>query len=194
MKTTGMSGTLIAICGPSGAGKDTVLRLAKAALDGHPGVHFTRRVITRAAGSNEDNEGISPEDFALRAREGQFLLHWQAHGLSYGLPVSLLDQMRAGTCGIANVSRGVLGEIRRLGVAHRIVEITASPEVLAERLAGRGREAGPDQAARLERNTRYAGQTRADHIIINNGAPEQAAAEFVAIIRAALAREPEKTA
>lgn len=188
-----MSGTLIAVCGPSGAGKDTVLKLARAALAAQGSVVFARRVITRAAGEDEDNESVSGESFARSLREGAFLLHWQAHGLSYALPVHVLDELRAGTTVIANVSRGTLGALRRLGVPLRIVEITASPEVLASRLARRGREDGAEQAARLARNALYAGAVGADHTIVNDGAPEAAAAEFTRLLRSVLAPQPEST-
>ena len=187
-----MSGTLIAVCGPSGAGKDTVLRLVRASLATQGCVVFARRIITRAAGEDEDNESVTGESFARSLREGAFLLHWQAHGLSYALPVHVLDQLRAGTSVIANVSRGALAALRRLGVPLRIVEITASPGVLASRLAQRGREDGTGQAARLARNALYAGETYADHTIINDGVPEAAAAELTGLLCRVLALQPEK--
>ena len=42
-------GRLILVVGPSGAGKDTLLGLAKAACADDPGIIFSRRVITRQA-------------------------------------------------------------------------------------------------------------------------------------------------
>jgi ribose 1,5-bisphosphokinase len=188
-----MSGTLIAICGPSGAGKDTVIRLARAELGGRDDLVFARRVISRTSGAGEDNEAISPEDFARRARAGAFLLHWQAHGLNYGLPVNLLDHLRAGHSVIANLSRGALSAARRIGVPLLVIEITASPEVLAERLGQRGREGPADQQARLERNQLYAGGVGADHILVNDAAPDVAALELVRITLSALGGSPRTT-
>lgn len=190
MRAGDASGTLIAICGPSGAGKDTIIRLAREALGARDDLMVARRVISRAAGAGEDNEAVSPEDFARRAREGAFLLHWQANGLSYGLPVALLDHLRAGRSVIANLSRGALAAARRIGIPVLVVEITASPEVLAERLSQRGRETAADQRGRLERNSLFAGGIGADRIIVNNDAPETAAQALAQLILATLERSP----
>lgn len=177
-----MSGMLIAICGPSGAGKDTVLRLARQRLAGREDILFARRVITRAADAGEDNEVQSPEEFARRVRAGDFMLHWQAHGLAYGLKVDVLDRLRAGCIVVANVSRGVLGTARRMGVPVRTIEITASPAVLAARLDQRGREGEEARTARLARNALYAEGIGADHVLLNDGTPEAAAIELEQII------------
>ena len=48
-------GRLILVVGPSGAGKDTLLGLAKAACAEDSGIVYPRRVITREASSSEDN-------------------------------------------------------------------------------------------------------------------------------------------
>lgn len=145
------AGTLFLVVGPSGAGKDTLIDGAKRALAGDPKVVFARRTITRPAGAGgEDHEAIDSEAFAARQRAGGFLLCWNAHGLDYGLPAALADDLAAGCDVIANVSRAVLGEA---GAKARttIVEITAPAEVLAARLARRGREDAADIAARLSR-------------------------------------------
>ena len=56
-------GRLILVVGPSGAGKDTLLGLAKAACTDDPGIVFSRRVITRQASASEDNEEVSAGTF-----------------------------------------------------------------------------------------------------------------------------------
>ena len=76
-------GRLIAVVGPSGVGKDSVLRGLQRAL---PGTHLVRRVITRAPDlGGEDYDAVSVEVFKERARRGDFALHWGAHGLFYGI-------------------------------------------------------------------------------------------------------------
>jgi ribose 1,5-bisphosphokinase len=97
-----------------------------------------RRIITRPQiPGTEDHDSLDETAFAKSAGEGAFALHWQAHGLSYGLPKSLEDEIAEGTVVIANVSRRVLGDIRRLYTSRSVVVITARPDVLAERRLAR---------------------------------------------------------
>ncbi len=77
-------GRLFIVVGPSGAGKDTLIAGAKVL---RPDLHWARRVITRAeVAGGEPFEGVSLEEFNTRRDAGEFALHWQAHGLSYGVP------------------------------------------------------------------------------------------------------------
>lgn len=139
---------LVLVVGPSGAGKDTLLDAARAKLAGDPRFRFVRRVITRPAeAGGEAHEAVTEAAFAART----FALAWGAHGLRYGIPADIADDLAVGRVVVANVSRGVIAEAaRRFPV--RVIEVTAPPEVLAARLAGRGRETEADIAARLARN------------------------------------------
>jgi len=60
-------GRLVLVVGPSGAGKDTLLRLAQAACADDRNVVFPRRVVTRESSEAEDNISVSPDEFR-RAR------------------------------------------------------------------------------------------------------------------------------
>ena len=96
---------LVLVVGPSGAGKDTVLALARVALAGDRRFRFVRRVITRPADAGgEDHEAVSVREFDARA----FALRWQAHGLHYGIPLDVTDDLARGIVVVANVSRGVI--------------------------------------------------------------------------------------
>jgi phosphonate metabolism protein PhnN/1,5-bisphosphokinase (PRPP-forming) len=142
---------LIAVVGPSGAGKDTLMAGARAALAQDTRFRFVRRAITRATeAGGEDHEALSDTDFAARRDAGGFALHWQAHGLYYGIPRDIEADMAARRVVIANLSRAVLPEASTR-YALRVLNITAPIEVLAARLAARGRESAADIAARLAR-------------------------------------------
>jgi ribose 1,5-bisphosphokinase len=142
---------LIAVVGPSGAGKDTLMAGARAALAQDARFHFVRRTITRPAEvGGEDHEALSDADFVARRAAGGFVLSWEAHGLHYGIPRDIEADIAARRVVIANLSRAVLLEASaryRL----RVLNISAPIEVLAIRLAARGRESAADIAARLAR-------------------------------------------
>jgi ribose 1,5-bisphosphokinase len=143
------AGRFIAVVGPSGVGKDSVM---EGLVARRPDLVRIRRVITRAqAAGGEDFEGITPALFAARAAGGDFALHWQAHGLFYGIPREVHDVLAGGRDALANLSRGMLGRAARVFDDLHVLHVTATPEVLAERLAARGREGRAEIARRLAR-------------------------------------------
>jgi len=123
-----MAGCLVLVVGPSGAGKDTLIAAAKAALRGNPRVVFPRRIITRSAvAALEDHESVSVEQFARMRAAGAFALDWQAHGLSYGLPATLLTDLRDGRIVVVNGSRAMVAEAGRRFAELRVLLIEAAP-------------------------------------------------------------------
>lgn len=174
---------LILVVGPSGAGKDSLLDAARLQLAGDEGIVFARRVITRPAGSGgEDHQAAGIPEFEAMLDNGDFMLSWQAHGLHYGIPKQLERHRDQGRCLIANVSRGVLDQARLQYGPVTVLHVTAPPEILAQRLAKRGRESEADIHARLKReDSGLKGQ--ADVVEINNaGKLEDAADRFLAAI------------
>src|ERR1700730_50715 len=89
-------GRLILVVGPSGAGKDTLLGLAKSTCSEDCNIAFPRRVVTRGASAAEDNEALSPDAFRESLARGDFALHWEAHGHLYGLRRTIDDDIRSG--------------------------------------------------------------------------------------------------
>ncbi|HVH78254.1 MAG TPA: phosphonate metabolism protein/1,5-bisphosphokinase (PRPP-forming) PhnN, partial [Stellaceae bacterium] len=147
-----------------------------------------QRLITRAAtAGGEDHIEISPAAFAERRQTGQLMLHWHAHGLDYGLPAELLSALESGKTVVANVSRGVVAEARERLAPVLVVAVTASPETLAVRLAGRGRESTAEIEGRLRRADALS-PGQADVVISNDGALETAVEKFAAVIRRTLAQ------
>ena len=142
-------GRFIAVVGPSGVGKDSVM---EALIAANPDFHRVRRVITRpAAAGGEDFEGVTPEAFEARRAAGEFALWWPAHGLLYGIPASVHRTLGLGVDVLANLSRAQLAAADATFVGLHVLHITAEPEVLARRLAARGRETPEDIRARLAR-------------------------------------------
>lgn len=175
-------GRLVLVVGPSGAGKDTVITLARQRCEGDPDILFPRRVVTRAASAFEDHDTLTPEAFEQQLAEGAFALHWRAHGLSYALPRAMDDDLRAGRTVVFNVSRTVIEATREHYAGVAVVLITAPPEMLAARLAGRDRASDGSVADRLARNAIVARQLSPDVTIDNVGPPEFAAKTLVDVI------------
>ena len=171
------------VVGPSGAGKDTLLEGARAVLAGDQRYVFARRVITRPADAGgEDHEAVGADEFARRRERGDFMAWWSAHDLDYGLPRELLDELAAGRHVVANVSRGAIGAIAGQVAAVRVVEITASPDLLAARLENRGREDAGAVAERLARRGAAAPPGIAVSTIMNDGTPTEGISRFVEAI------------
>ena len=179
-----MAGRLVLVVGPSGAGKDTLIAAAKAALAGDPNYVFPKRIITRQAmAAAEDHESVSPQQFVQMRQNGAFALDWDAHGLSYGLPASLKDDLAAGRTVVFNGSRAAVAEARRRFDALTVVLIEASVEVRAARLAGRGRESEVEIKARLTRDVRDS--LPGAVLVDNSGTLADGVAAFVSALRAA---------
>jgi len=145
----GQKGRLIAVVGPSGVGKDSLMAGLAAAL---PQLHVVRRVITRdAALGGEDFEPVGLADYLARRAKGEFILDWGAHGLFYGIPREVQAVLARGQDALVNLSRAVLGQAAQRFDTLHVLSVTARPETLAARLGARGREAPADVAARLAR-------------------------------------------
>jgi ribose 1,5-bisphosphokinase len=145
-------GRLILVVGPSGAGKDTLIAAAAAGLADEPLYDFPKRQITRASDAGgEDHIAVSPAEFAARREAGGYALHWEAHGLSYGIPASIGAAIAAGVTVVINTSRTIIDAARLRYPGLRIIFVTAPVDVLAQRIAARGRESANDVAMRLAR-------------------------------------------
>lgn len=185
-----MRGTFFFIVGPSGAGKDSLIDGARARLSPESFV-FARRTITRPAGSpGEDHDPCTEAEFAQRERHGDFLITWQAHGLHYGLPASLVGKLDAGCHVVANGSRAMVAVLAERIPSLVVVEVTAPAQVLQQRLASRGRESEKDLAERLIRKVApYPPNVRVVRVI-NDQTLEIGIARFVSAILHELSDAP----
>lgn len=176
---------LVLIVGPSGAGKDSLLDGARVALAADRRFRFVRRVITRPADAGgEAHEPATEAAFLASRATGRFVLDWQAHGLRYGITADIQTDLAAGRVVIANVSRGVIDAARRRCPV-RVIEITAPSDILAKRLAARGRENAADIAERIARSVPVPPAPDVE-TVLNDTTLEAGIARFVtALIRAA---------
>lgn len=179
-------GTFFLVVGPSGAGKDSLIDGARALLEPTGRYVFARRVVTRPAGSpGEDHEAATDEAFDAREAKGDFLITWGAHGLRYGLPAELKRQVEAGRNVIANGSRATIAALAARLPRFVVVEVTAPPEVLAARIAGRGRESGEAIEKRLSRTVEPRPEGIRAATVCNDQSVEIGIERFVAAVEAA---------
>ena len=179
-----MRGCLILVVGPSGAGKDTLIQGARRLLAERDGISFPRRLITRPPEPDGENHiEITEAEYEAMAAAGGFCLHWRAHGLCYGLPAIIAADLAVGLNVVVNVSRAVIEEARARLEPVEVVLVEASPELLARRLAARGRETEFQQRQRLSREAAAvpegAGVTR----FLNAAGVDEEIARFAALLR-----------
>ncbi|MCA8869034.1 MAG: phosphonate metabolism protein/1,5-bisphosphokinase (PRPP-forming) PhnN [Rhodobacteraceae bacterium] len=145
-------GTLFLVVGPSGVGKDTLLDGARDRLAASRWFLFPRRVITRPAeAGGEDHIPATEAEFERQLAAGEFLHHWQAHGLRYGLLASIPDALGRGVNVVLNTSRNEIAALQAKVQNVVPIFISASPEVVARRLRSRGRESEDEIDKRLAR-------------------------------------------
>jgi ribose 1,5-bisphosphokinase len=184
---------LVVVVGPSGAGKDTLMERARAALDGDGRFRFVRREITRPADAGgEAHVAVTPAEFAARRAAGLYALSWEAHGLGYGIPADVAGDLALGHVVVANISRASIAAAAAM-FPTLVLEITAPAEVLAARLAARGRETADDIAARLKRDVALPPGVHVARVV-NDRSAEEGAAAVLAVLREALSRATESAA
>lgn len=149
MTSNRQKGPVIAVVGPSGVGKDSLM---EALIATDPNLHLMRRVITRAPeAGGEEYDAVSETEFVDLVAANHFALHWPAHGLRYGIPRQIEDLRQNGQGVLVNLSRAVLFEAQEIFGDFIVLSVTARPEVLAVRLTKRGREGAAEVQRRLAR-------------------------------------------
>ena len=165
-------GRLVAVVGPSGSGKDSIMGAARELLAGDERIVFPRRVITRDADIHEDHIPISEQEFRQAEAGGAFALSWRAHGLSYGIARDTDLMIRNGSTVILNVSRTIVPLLRERYRNLTVIVISVDPLRLGQRLAGRGRETQAEIQRRIAR-ARQEKVTGPDVVEIDNNGPLQ---------------------
>jgi len=178
------SARLIYVVGASGVGKDSVLAALRASLRTRDRIVVAHRYITRPASAGGENHvALSEAEFLMRSEAGCFALHWESHGLHYGVGNEIQDWLGQGLAVLVNGSRAFWPQVQLRFPQARLVEITASPEILRARLAQRGRESSAEQAKRLARTEHLSrAGLQVDHYVRNEGAIDEAVSDLRAWI------------
>lgn len=121
-----------------------------------------------------------PTSSSAAGGTGAFMLSWWAYVTDYGIPADYDAMLAEGRHVIANVSRTMVG----YAVAHfrpaRVIQITAPPAVLAQRLMARG---GADAAkVRLARSVTLPASISVHHVL-NVRALDSVAERLVTLLR-----------
>ena len=147
-----MQGTLFLVVGPSGVGKDSLLDGAREKLASYRWFSFPQRIITRPADAGgEDHIPATRPEFDDLLTNGAIWHHWEAHGLSYGLPNTVAANLENGINVIINTSRNELESFCNKVENVVTIYISASPSIVEQRLKNRGRETENEIRKRLSR-------------------------------------------
>ncbi len=173
-------GALFLVVGPSGAGKDALIDAARAELSQDENWLFPERIIDRPLDRDGEPHGVvTTAEFKQRQRDGAFALSWTAHGHHYAIPKLMENALLQGKNVVSNVSRTVIDSARSRYQPLRIIVVTAPPALLAQRLAGRGRETKDE----IDQRLRGAFDPMPDGpdvtVVINDGTISQGAQRFI---------------
>ena len=180
-------GLLIVLSGPSGVGKDTVL---KGVMEKDPCLKRSISVTTRAPRTGEINgvhyHFITQEQYDKMLEEGDFLEHETVHGNSYATPASYVEKLREEGYDAALVIdvKGGLSVKKTVPDAVLIFILPNSMTGLYSRLSGRQTDS-PDVIKLRMRNAE--GEIKKaleyDYAVVNDDL-EQCRGEVLEIIKA----------
>lgn len=169
--SVGGSGRLVIISGPSGVGKNTVVK----GLAAHRPFHFSVSATTRAPRPGErdriDYHFVDDEAFAAMIREERLLEWAEFAGRRYGTPrAQVVDHLAAGTDVVLDVE--VSGAFRVMDAypdAVSIFVMAPSIEELEARMRGRRDMSEAQIATRLAlaEEQMQVGPRRFRHVVVN---------------------------
>ena len=176
-------GSLFYVIGPSGSGKDSLIRYARERLASNSGVVFAHRYITRPVELHGENHiALSEPEFDGRMKAGLFAMHWSSHGLRYAIGQEIDLWLARGCRVVMNGSREYLKEARRRYPGLTPILVTVSPQVLEARLRERGRESETQIRQRLDRAQQCEQPDCPVRLIENNTSLHVAGERLVALL------------
>jgi guanylate kinase len=187
----GRPGLLIVISGPSGVGKDTVI---KRLLELDPNLTYSVSYTTRPPRKGEvdgvNYHFVSRPEFERLIAAGAFLEYATYDANLYGTPIAQLDDVRAaGRDIVLKIDVQGAEQVRkRAPDALRIFLAPPSMDELLRRRTERHTESPDDQGSRQRiANEEMALASHFDNVVVNDDV-ERAAREILAIIQAARQR------
>ena len=185
-------GLLIVISGPSGVGKDTVI---KRLLELDPNLRYSVSYTTRPPRPGEvdgvNYHFVSREEFERLIREGAFLEHATYDGNLYGTPFAQLEQERdAGHDIVLKIDVKGAEQVRlRAPDALRIFLAPPSmDELLRRRTERHSEDAGQGASRQRIAEAEMALASHFDHVVVNQDL-ERAVREVLGIIQAGRERQ-----
>lgn len=140
-----MKTKIVLIVGPSGVGKDTLLKNAKIKLNSS--INFVNRYITRKPDINESNFYLDYYAFEILKNNSFFISTWKAHENYYGIAKnSIVDGVN-----VISISRSKVKDFENIYDDVYTINVSVSKIILEERLFKRGRETKEEIEKRLSR-------------------------------------------
>jgi guanylate kinase len=199
-RVVGQPGAMVVIIsGPSGVGKDTIIRLL---MERHPGDHrgFVVTYKTRAPRHDElhgrDYQFVSVDEFRDLLARGQLLEASEVHGHWSGTPRDqVAAALSAGRDALLRIDVQGADKIKALiPDAIRIFVAPPSADVRRRRLAERATESAEEQAKRnLDAEAEMARAADFDYVVVNEtDQPEATADQIDSIIHQEHERQPDR--
>lgn len=171
-----MDTKIVLIVGPSGVGKDTLLKSARKELKGD--INFVRRYITRKPDKSEKNFFLDEFAFEILKHNSFFASTWNAHGNYYGIARNSIQNK----VNVISISRAKISDFEKQYDKVFTINITVSKEELRNRLLLRKRESQEEIEKRLSRSYK---KIKAKNLFEfdNSKDIEESSKEFIKLIK-----------
>jgi ribose 1,5-bisphosphokinase len=169
--------------GPSGSGKDSLIRFVRERLSAGTSTVFAHRYITRPPSSAHENFiSLSRIEFDMRARHGLFLFNWSAYDNHYAVGIEAKLWLEKGLTVVVSGSRKYYQTAMDCCPDLIPILIDAPASLRRQRLLARGRETPPDVESRLARNTSWPSSGPRPVTIENTGALDAAGLKLLRLL------------
>ncbi len=118
------SGVLVPVVRADGAQKDDLIASARQVYSQNPAIVFTRSLVTAHRPGAQPGKGLSLSEFTTLNSAGAFAVTWRDKEGSYGIPVSIFDDLTAGRVVVISVARAVIPQLRRRHSRVHVVFLT----------------------------------------------------------------------